>query len=361
MPDEEKTEKATPKRKAEAREKGQVARSQDFSMAVLMMATAALLTIQGPRVAALLLSNMREFLGGLPARNFGIPEAVGLLKKSAVLVGLVVGPLAAGVMITALLAGVVQVGFKFTPKALEFNPDKFNPVSGMKRIFNVRGIMRMLFSAAKLAVMALVLWLTLRGKFGVLLNLSRVDIPVAAAVMLDSVLRLLWVVASVLMVLGIGDLVYQKWQHARDLRMTKQEVKDEQKNAEGDPLIKGRIRQAQKRMARMRMMQEVPKADVVITNPTHAAVALRYDQEVMAAPRVVAKGWNETALRIREIAGENGVPIYEDPPLARGLCRAVDVGDEVPVKFYQAVAAVLSHVYRMTGKFPAGAGGGRGR
>ncbi len=361
MPDEEKTEKATPKRREEAREKGQVARSQDFSMAVLMMATAALLTIQGPRVASLLLSNMREFLGGTPLKHFGLPEAVGILKRIAVLVGLVVGPLAAGVLLVALVAGVIQVGFRITPKALEFKPEKFNPVSGMKRIFNVRGVMRMLFSAAKLVVMGLVLWLTLRGDFGTLLNLSRVDIPVAAGVMLDSVLRLLWVVASVLFVLGVGDLVYQKWQHARDLRMTKQEVKDEQKNAEGDPLIKGRIRQAQKRMARLRMMQEVPKADVVITNPTHAAVALQYDQEVMAAPRVVAKGWNEVALRIREIAAENDVPLYEDPPLARALCRSVEVGDEVPVKFYQAVAAVLSHVYRMTGKYAEVTGGGGNR
>jgi len=327
-------------------------------MAVLMLATAALLTIQGPRVASLLMSNMKEFLGGTPLRTFGIPEAVEILKRLAILVGLVVGPLAAGVMLVALVAGVIQVGFRITPKALEFKPEKFNPVSGMKRIFNVRGVMRMLFSVAKLAVMALILWITLRGKFGTLFNLSRVDIPVAAGIMLDSVLRLLWVVASVLFVLGVGDLVYQKWQHAKDLRMTKQEVKDEQKNVEGDPLIKGRIRQAQRRMARLRMMQEVPKADVVITNPIHAAVALQYDQDVMAAPKVTAKGWNETALRIREIAAENGVPIYEDPPLARGLCRAVEVGDEVPVKFYQAVAAVLSHVYRMTGKYTAGVGGG---
>ncbi len=358
MADEEKTEKATPKRKEEAREKGQVARSQDFSMAVLMMATAALLTIQGPRVASLLMSNMREFLGGVPLKHMGIPEAVGILKRIALLVGLVVGPLAVGVLLVALLAGVAQVGLRFTPKALEFKPDKFNPVSGMKRVFNVRGVMRMLFSVAKLAVLGLVLWITLRGDFGTLLNLSRVDIPVAAGVMLDSVLRLLWVVASVLFVLGVGDLVYQRWQHAKDLRMTKQEVKDEQKSVEGDPLIKGRIRQAQRKMARLRMMQEVPKADVVITNPTHAAVALQYDQEVMAAPRVVAKGWNEVALRIREIASENGVPLYEDPPLARGLCRAVEVGDEVPVRFYQAVAAVLSHVYRMTGKYAAAKGEG---
>ena len=138
------------------------------------------------------------------------------------------------------------------------------------------------------------------------------------------------------------------------MKMTKEEVKDERKSVDGNPEIKSQIKKAQRRLARLRMMNDVPGADVIITNPTHAAVAIKYDVEVMAAPKVLAKGWNDIALRIREIGRENNVPIYEEPPLARGLCQAVEIGDEIPVEYYEAVAAVLSHVYKLSGNAPAG-------
>ncbi len=352
MPDEEKTEPATPRRRSEARERGQVARSQDLTMALLLLSAACLLTMEGTRVGSLMISSMKDFLQRKPLMNFGVLEAAGILRRIAVLVGTVVGPMIAGLFLMAVIASVIQVGLKWSPKAMEFRPEKFNPVQGLKKLIDLRGIMRMLFSLAKLFVLAGILWMILKDRIGELLNLGRMELPTAAHTILGTVIHILWVISVVLIILGIGDYIYQRWQHERDLRMTKQEVKDEMKNIEGDPLIKNRIKQAQRRMARLRMMQEVPKADVVITNPTHAAVALKYDEITMAAPTVIAKGWNEVALRIRKIAEENGVPVYEDAPLARGLCSVVEIGEEIPVKFYKAVAAVLSHVYKLAGRRP---------
>lgn len=354
MTDEEKTEKATPRRESEARDRGQVARSQDLSMAVLMLAAVSMLTVSGPRLADLMLSAMRELLSLPPPAGFDVGEAAGLLRGLALRAGAVVLPIAAVVAFMALVAGVLQVGWRLTPKALEFKPERFNPVMGLRKLINLQGLVRCAFAAGKLLLLGLILWFSCRGRLGELANLSHVELPIAAGIMLDAVMRLFWVIALVLLVLGIGDFIFQKWKHGRDLRMSKQEIKDEMKSLEGDPLIRSRIKQAQRRLARLRMMQEVPRANVVITNPTHAAVALRYDQEVMSAPVVVAKGWDDVARRIRETAAAHGVPVYEEPPLARALCAAVEVGDEVPVRFYQAVAAVLAHVYRLAGPVPAG-------
>jgi len=356
MSDQERTEKATPRRESEARDKGQVARSQDLTTAVLMLTAAIILAATGPNAANMMTACMTEYLALPVEPNLGILEATALFRRLGGLMLAVVGPMAGFFLAVSLATGVAQVGWKFTPGALEFRPDKFNPVAGLKRLVNLRCIVRMLLAFLKFVLLSLVLWLAVRGRVGSFLALASMDLDVAAGEMLGSAMEILWLISVVLIGLGLIDFVYQKWQHGRDLRMSKQEVKDETKNTEGDPMIKSRIRQAQRRIARLRMMQNVPKADVVITNPTHAAVALEYDQEVMAAPRVTAKGWDEVALRIRALAAEHGVPIVEEPPLARGLAAAVDVGDEVPVRFYQAGAAVLSHGYRLTGKAPAGPG-----
>ena len=362
---ESKTERPTPKRLDEARRKGQVGRSQDLSMAVLLLATAAMISLYGSRLARGMMGQMRDCLGERMREcvrpgavlHMDLDRTARILHETILFVLDLILPLAVAFFLVAFVVGILQVGWKPSIQALEFKPEKFNPVTGMKRLVNLRSIMRSFFSTVKFTILALVLYYTLSGRILQILNLNRVGAVTAADFMMDLITDLLWVIALVLVVLGILDLVYQKWQHFQDMKMTKQEVKDERKSVEGNPEIKSQIKQAQRRMARMRMMQDVPEADVVITNPTHAAVALQYDPEVMAAPQVRAKGWNETALRIREIARENGVPLYEDPPLARGLCTAAEVGDEVPVEYYEAVAAVLSHVYRLSGGAPAGVGG----
>ncbi len=287
-----------------------------------------------------------------PIRHYVEDGAVGgVIRELDHALAILVSPyvvLALVFVVATMLCGYGQIGLKIAKQALVFRPEKLNPVTNLGRIFRFSSVFKTIFSAAKLAVLIGVLYIVVYHRLDDLARLYEVEsFEQSVTVILDLALSVFFWIAVVVLLISIGDILWQRHDHIRNLMMTKQEVEDERKRTDGDPFIKSRLRRARMKLMQQRMMEAVPKADVVITNPTHCAVALKYDRGKQEAPEVVAKGLDDIALRIREIAREHGVPLMEDPPLARALHRAVDVGEQIPAKFYQAVATVLSHVYRM--------------
>ena len=262
--------------------------------------------------------------------------------------------LIAPVFIIAVVAGLFstyyQVGFLLTAKPLMPKLSKINPLAGAKQMVSLRSMVEMVKSVLKLIIVGFMVYSSLWGEKETLLTLAQME-PLQIFKFTASVTLSLGVkIAALLLVLAIFDYMYQKYEHEKSIKMSKQDIKDEHKKSEGDPLIKGKIREKQRRMAIRRMMQNVPKADVVITNPTHFAVALQYDASKMDAPVVLAKGMDYVALRIRELAKENGVTIMENKPLARALYDRAEIGDAIPADLFQAVAEVLAYVYKLKGR-----------
>lgn len=260
-------------------------------------------------------------------------------------------PMGLGCMVVGILVNFLQVGAIFTTDPLRPRFDRINPLQGMKRLFSPRSFVELAKSLIKLGVAGTILWNSFRNE---MMPFSERAMGMTGVTAIEGFWKILYNVSIriilALLALGILDYFYQRWEHAKSLRMTKKELKDEYKQMEGDPQIKSRIKQRQRQMAMRRMMQDVPKADVVITNPTHFAIALRYDAATMSSPQVVAKGEGYMAARIREIAEENKVPLVENPPLARAIYKAVEVGGTIPAELYQAVAEVLAFVYRLRGR-----------
>ena len=342
------TEPPTPRRRREARAGGQVPKSQDLAAAVLLMGGLAMLRLLGPGIWTRMVAICKR---ALAAEGFGDrSELIPLAIASAVETFRMVIPFMG---ILALLAAVVQymqVGFLWTLKPLTPDLKKLNPITGLGRIFSARSMVMMLMNLGKLVLVVAAAYLVAKGVAARILyslSLDQAAIPVVAG---QVVFRVGMALGLVLLVLALLDYAYQRYRHEKDLKMTKEEVKDEMRSMEGDPVVKRRRREVQLQIAFQRLRQDVPQADVVVTNPTHVAVALRYDAETMAAPKVVAKGADYVALRIRQIAAASGVPILERPPLARSLFEAVEVGREVPERFYRAIAEVLAYVYELTGR-----------
>jgi flagellar biosynthetic protein FlhB len=262
----------------------------------------------------------------------------------------VAGPALLITFILACLAHTVQIGWLFTTQPLRINFARLNPASGLKKLFNLRALVKTAVNSVKLAVVGTIAFLVIRRNLPAIAALP--ELGVAAGLYKIGVMGLelaLWLVA-IFVVLGLSDFIYQRWQHTQDLRMTRQEVKDERRSVEGDPEVKSRRFRMAREIAMQRMQQAVPTADVIVTNPTHFSVALRYDQASMHAPKVIAKGVDFLAFKIRNVAIGSGVPIVERPPLARGLYWGVDVGQEIAPEFYEAVAEVLAYVYRIKGR-----------
>ena len=255
-------------------------------------------------------------------------------------------PVMFAIMIVGLAINVFQVGLNFNTESIGFKPDKLNPINGFGRIFSKRSLVELLKSLLKIAIIGYFLYRFLSEQLLAMPQFIYFDLATSLGQVANIVFKMAFQVIGVIIVLGILDFGYQKWQTTQDLKMTKQEVKDEMKQTEGDPQIKGKIKQKQRQMAMSRMMQEVPKADVIVTNPTHFAVALQY-KKGMIAPVIVAKGQDLVAKRIKEIARDASVPIVENRPLARALYAGAEVGDMVPSELYQAVAEVLAYVYRL--------------
>ena len=342
----EKTEYPTPKRLEEARLDGQVSFSSEVNISVLLLVGFCTLAVVGPWAWRGMAAMMRLALGDALTLDLDSHETMRIMGDQLMMAAGWLGPLLVVLFLTGLLLSVGQVGLHFSLKPLIPKLNRISPITGFQRLFGMRGLMRFVVNLLKLTVIILMAWHLLAADIPRMVTMKH-DLTERMAVECWGIFVLVAKLASVLFIIAAGDFIYQRYQHTQDLMMTKQEVKEEIKQSEGDPLVKGKIRQIQRRLAQQRMMQEVPKADVVITNPTHVAVALKYDKTTMAAPIVLAKGYDEVAQRIKAIAAEHGIVQVENIALARALAKELDVGEAVPVKWYQAVAEILSMVYKL--------------
>ena len=344
----ERTEDATPKRRAEAREDGNVPRSHDLAGAlVLLIGTVALWMWLLPS-----LEELRLMLAAMLDRDVvADPKDVNAVWTASLMAGraaaTVLVPFLGIIWIAGLLAHISQFGWLFSPKSLAPKFNKLNPISGFQRIFSISAVVKAGMDSMKVVIVLLIATFTIvqygdeiviLPMYGLMPALGRIG-----WMLFDLALRIL----GALLLLGLIDLIFQRWKYSRDLRMSKQQVKDEMKQTEGDPEVKRRRLRMQQQIAMQRIGASVPKADVIVTNPEHFSVAIQYDADRMNAPRVIAKGADYLALRIRQIAMKHGIPIVERPPLARALYAQVKVGQEVPPAFYQAVAEILAYVYRL--------------
>ena len=344
---EERTEQPTPKRLEEARKRGQVPRSGELSTAAVCIAAAVAIYSLGRMAAGQFADFMHDSLELRPATVMAEDAVWPALTTAGARALWIVLPILGATFFAALAAPIAIGGWNFSAGALMPQFGRMNPVSGLGRMFSARGLVELGKGLAKVGVVGVIAFVLLRSLAPQLMGLSAEPLPDAIGHSAALAAYSLLVLVSGLAVIAAIDVPFQLWQHARDLRMTREEVREEYKESEGSPETRNRIREAQKALARGRMLQDVPKADVVITNPTHFAVALRYDENKMRAPLVVAKGTELIALRIREIATEHAVPIVEAPPLARALHKSVEIGREVPAALYVAVAQVLTYVYQL--------------
>ncbi|MEK4510324.1 flagellar biosynthesis protein FlhB [Paenibacillus sp. FSL K6-2524] len=346
----EKSEKATPKKKQDSRKKGQIAKSQDVSGALILLSVFLSLSAFGGYIKTRLVFLYSDVFYHRLSMDVTTENVMTMFRSYGIQILLVLAPIFLVVVVVAAVASYAQVGFIMSGESLKMKFSKLNPIEGFKNIFSMRSVVEFLKSILKLTVIGYLVFSTVWGARGYISSLSQVTVEAAFNFTAELTMSLGIKIAVALFVLGVIDYIYQKYDHAKKMRMSKQDVKDEYKKMEGDPLIKGKIRERQRRMALQRMMQDVPKADVIITNPTHFAVALKYDGSQMDAPQVVAKGQDYVALRIREIAKEHGVITMENKPLARALFQRSEIGDVIPADLFQAVAEVLAYVYRMKGK-----------
>jgi len=352
----ERTEKATAKKRRDAKKKGQVRRSTEVNTAICAIVMFGLLFALWPWLTGQMTAIFYEHLGSasimMASRGMNPDEIMSLLARVLIGFFVIMLPILAAALVAGVVANVLQIGFMFTTDTLKMKLNKINPVNGFKQMFSVQKLIDLVKNLLKVALLGYVAYaeyMSLLDKFasyvGQDVYVSFVDIMQTAFMM---ALRM----CLVMVFIAIADFLYQWWKYEKDLRMTKQEVKDEFKMMEGDPKIKGKIRQKQMQMSAMRMMSQVPEADVVITNPTHFAVALAYKADEQRAPTVLAKGQDYVAHKIREVALEHGVQIIENPPIAQTLFATCELNDEIPENLYQAVADILVFVYRQSGKLP---------
>ena len=343
----EKTEAATPRRREEARQDGNVPRSQEISTVSMLLCAMLAMWNLAPRTFERLASIQVKYHASLHEREVTRGTFPAIAWDIAKDVLLIVYPFALAFILTALLIGLAQVGFLFSTKALKPKPSRLSPLEGVKRIFSARGAMEIGKSLLKIAIIAPLMYYTILSEVPVLAALA--DEPVKEILVHLGLLALRVVSRALLILLFLAliDFSFQRFQHERDLRMSHQEVKEELKRTQGDPQIKARIRQVQREVARRRMMAQVPEAEVVVTNPTEYAVALAYKQGEHDAPMVVAKGKGLIAARIKEIARAANVPVYEDRPLAQVLYKLSEVGQMIPPELYEGVAGALAFVYRL--------------
>lgn len=346
----EKTEQATPRKREEARKKGQIARSADLPGSLILMFVFMSFIMLGGYFKAhimMLFGNLFEdwLLMDLTAGN-----VMTLFNDVAVQLLLILLPIFAIAVITGILGNIVQFGFLLTGDPLKMKFSKLNPVNGFKQIFSTKTVVEFLKSILKLLIVAVLVYMTIMKEWNRILVLASLPVQQIFSFIAGLTVKLGIEIGAVLTVLALADYFYQRFEHNKSLKMSKQDIKDEHKKSEGDPIIKGRIRERQRKMALQRMMQEVPNADVIITNPTHFAIALKYDATKMEAPKIIAKGMDHVALRIKEIAKQNGVVTMENKPLARALYERAEIGDVIPPDLFQAVAEVLAYVYKLKGR-----------
>lgn len=350
----ERTEQPTARRMSDARDRGQVAKSQDLSAAITLASGVILLAAAGGFLGRSFISLMEKTY---TAEGVGWSTDPGSIWPLASMIAIdmakITGPLLLAAAAMAAVAQYIQVGWLLTTKPLAPKFSKLSPITGFQRIFSKRSLMKAVLNSFKLVFVVSI-------AAAIIANFipEIVGLPVLTAtqgmMMIAKMLLILSIwLAAILMIIGLIDWLYQKWQHTQDLKMTKQQVKDERRSMEGDPQVKGRRLRMMRDIVMQQIQQQVPLADVVVTNPTHFAVALRYDAETMPAPKVLAKGADLMAQRIRLVAATAGVPIIERPPLARGLYYGSEPGQEISSEYYEAVAEILAYVYRLDGETSA--------
>ena len=341
----EKTEEPTAKKRQDARKKGQVGKSQELNTAFVLLMGFFVLKVLWEYIYEEI-ANYTAYIYGHLMQSMDTETVLQLFIGIMIVLAKTVMPVMFAILIIGLGINFFQVGLNFSTEAIEVKLDKLNPINGFGRIFSKRSLVELAKSVLKIVIIGFFLYNYLKDEILTMPQFIYYDLGTSLQEIAKILFAMVFQVIAVILILAIIDFAYQKWQTTQDLKMTKQEVKDEMKQSEGDPQIKGKIRQKQRQMAMARMMQEVPKADVIVTNPTHYAVALQYHKG-MVAPVVVAKGQDLVAQRIKGIAKENHVPIVENKPLARALFSSVEIGDAVPTELYQAVAEVLAYVYRL--------------
>lgn len=345
---EEKTEKATPKKKEDARKKGQVMQSREINSAISLMATMLALKFSGGFLFKTVVESVTFFqsffysdildtsIGGYRLLMYMM-----YFSAKAIVIIIAVG------FIFAFLISRTQVGSLFTTETLKFKPERLNPIEGFKRMFSMRSMVELIKSLLKIGVVGYVGYVYLSKNIPLLLKTMQLDAVSFSYMMYDIAMNMAIRMVFAILVIAILDYFYQRYDYEKNLKMSKQEIKEEYKMSEGDPQVKSKIKEKQRQAAMRRMMQEVPKADVIITNPTHYAVAIKYDEDKFDAPYVLAKGKNLVAQKIKEKAKEFDIPVIENKPLAQTLYREIDLGMVISQDFYEAVAEVLAYVYSL--------------
>ncbi len=350
----ERTEPATPRRRDEARKKGQVARSVEVNSALVFIAALLILRSWGNRMSESIRSIAFQCFTSFPTGDMQIAHIARAFMDIIYYIAVAVLPVMVCVAVVGFISNAGQVGLKFSWEALVPDFNRINPLTGIVRMFTMRSAVEIIKSIAKVTIVGWIIYSFLVREYTTILGLVGGDHIQVRLVLGSLCLKLLWRAAFTLVIIGVLDYGFQRYQHEMSLRMTREEVKEEYKRLEGDPSIKAKIRGKQRAIARQRMMSAVPTADAVITNPTHYAVAIKYDPDKMSAPTVVAKGAQLVAQRIKEIARLHNVPVVENKPLAQALYKSVEIGDEVPAALYKSVAEILAFIYRMNNKYGFG-------
>jgi flagellar biosynthetic protein FlhB len=345
--EQERTESATPKRREKAREEGHVAKSREVVSASLFLGTLLFLYFAGLHLYAQVIELLRHALSNLETAQVTTEGIYTLFVTYMTQTAWMLLPLFLIVFLLALGTNLLQTGFLFWTKGLTPQFSRINPWGGIQRLFSMQSLNELLKSLLKIGFVGYITYHTITGEVDHFLPMGGWEVEAILEALGQSALRLFIRTAYVLIILAVLDYAFQRWSYEKSLRMTREEIKQEHKEQEGDPQIKSRIRSIMRETARKRMMQEVPKADVVITNPTHLAVALRYNRQEMIAPQVIAKGSGYVAERIKAIAKEHQIPLIENKLVARALYQQVDIGESIPESLYKAVAEILAYVYRL--------------
>lgn len=351
--DEEKTEAPTPKKRKDTREEGQILQSKEVTAAFMLVLAFLGLKVFGEYIVIYLLefmTNTYKAIDNVDKLFYENNLMVEFTQIVAIFLGLTI-PILAVAFLSALVLSYLQVGFLFTTKPLKPKLSRLNPIEGFKRLFSKKALVELVKSILKILLIGYIFYSFMESNIVEMISLSRLEPSIIFKKISSLAYSLSMKIAGVLIALGFMDYLFQWRQHEEELKMTKHEIKEEHKQTDGDPQIKSKIREKQRRMAMSRMMQDVPEADVIITNPTHIAIAIKYDMDSYQAPYVLAKGVNLVAENIKKVGGENSIPIIENKPLARALNESVEIGDIIPEELYEAVAEVLAYVYNLKDDF----------
>ncbi|WKY48539.1 flagellar biosynthesis protein FlhB [Eubacteriaceae bacterium ES3] len=346
MAQSEKTEQATPKKRRDERKKGNTFQSRDVVSVVVLLVGFFLLN----QLVGFIYIQLKEFyvaqlelVAGV--QSLTIALCANIIKEMVITIFITALPIVTVLMVVAVIMSGVQTGFLITGEGIKFKPNKINPLEGIKRIFSLRSIVELIKSILKVALIIFIIYSVVLDIMAVAPDMLNTALDENIRFLRENVMSMVYTVVMIFAVVAAADFFYQRYDYEKKLKMTKQEVKDEYKQTEGDPQIKGKIRQKQREMSQARMMSQVPEADVIVRNPTHFAVAIRYDMDKDPAPQVLAKGQDYIALKIIELGQANGVLIKEDKPLARMLYQTIEVNDYIPPEMYQIVAELMAWVY----------------